>query len=256
MISLPNVPQSPGQVLSKGIEIGVNSYVRLILFTSLVGFIGLIPVLYLALHIGDTTVSADVLSEARDAGWYLIELACLLANALIQGILVMRLDNLVQRGNVDFHAEWQRGLHALLPLFIASVVFLCALIVGYVLLIVPGVILTISLLFFQFCVVLDRQGPIAGLNRSHTLVWGNWWRTFGVVILMVLLVLLIVVVLMVPVALLLDMHPAASVLTGRDLLVRGVMQMLGAVFLGPFVLAIMYVQYQDLKLRQANTVSA
>ncbi|HEX6550322.1 MAG TPA: hypothetical protein VF117_06585, partial [Gammaproteobacteria bacterium] len=178
----------------------------------------------------------------------------LLAGILLQGILLSRLDNFVQRGVTDFRGEWRRALHTWLPLFVGMIVLVGALIVGYVLLIVPGVILTVSLSFFQFCVVLDRQGPIEGLNRSHTLVWGNWWRTFLVLILMLLIIVLIAVVLMAPFAVMMGYHPGAD--TGRSLLIQGVMQMVAEAILTPFVLAIMYVQYHDLKLRHALSATS
>jgi hypothetical protein len=249
MTSLPSTPQAPSQILSTGIGIGVNSFPRLFLFTTLAGFLGLIPILYTALRVGDVTMTPEVISAARDAPWYLVELICVILGVLMQGILVTRLDNLVQRGTTDFRAEWQHALHVLLPLVAGSVVMICALIVGYVLLIIPGVILTVSLAFFQFCVVLDRQGPIQGLNRSHTLVWGNWWRTFLVFILMLLVIILIAVILLMPLALMLGVH--YGVLTGRSMLVQGVLEMIGEAIFTPFVLAILYTQYHDLKIRHA-----
>lgn len=254
MTSLPSTPQVPSQILSAGIGIGANSFSRLFLFTTLAGFLGLIPVLYLALRVGDVTVTREVMDTARSGSWYLVELLCLLAGVFIQGILLARLDNLVQRTRTDFYNEWQRALQALLPLILGSIVLICALIVGYVLLIVPGVILTVTLAFFQYCVVLDHQGPIEGLNRSHTLVWGNWWRTFWVLILMLIVVVLIAVVLLVPFALMLGVHPGVD--TGRSLLVQGVLEMIAQAVFSPFIIAIMYVQYNDLKMRHALSTGA
>lgn len=254
MISLPSTPQSPSQILSKGIEIGVNSFSRLFLFTTLVGFLALIPVLYLTVRIGNVTVTPEVLNSARNGTWYLIELVCLLCGILVQAVMLARLDDYVQRGTVNFGAELQRAAHVLLPLIVGSIILVFALIVGYVLLIVPGVILTVSLAFFQFCVVLDNQGPIAGLNRSHTLVWGNWWRTFAVLVLMLLIVIVIAVGLLTPIALLLGIHTGAT--TGRDMLIQGVMEMVGEALLTPFVLGVMYAQYHDLKLRQTHSAVA
>jgi hypothetical protein len=254
MTSLPSTPQVPSQILSAGIGIGANSFSRLFLFTTRAGFLGLIPVLYLALRVGDVTVTREVMDTARSGSWYLVEVLCLLAGVFIQGILLARLDNLVQRTRTDFYNEWQRALQALLPLILGSIVLICALIVGYVLLIVPGVILTVTLAFFQYCVVLDHQGPIEGLNRSHTLVWGNWWRTFWVLILMLIVVVLIAVVLLVPFALMLGVHPGVD--TGRSLLVQGVLEMIAQAVFSPFIIAIMYVQYNDLKMRHALSTGA
>lgn len=253
MASLPTTPQSPSQILSKGIEIGVNSFPKLFMLTTLAGFLALIPGLYLALHIGNVAVTPKEISAAKDWAWYLIEAPCLLIGVLLQALLIVRLDDFVQTGQTEFRAEFKRALNVLLPLIAGSIVLVCALIVGYVMLIVPGIILTISLAFFQFCVVLDRQGPIAGLNRSHTLVWGNWWRTFWVMLLILLVIVLIAVMLLAPIALLLGLHPDS--VTGRDLLVENVLQMVAEALFTPFVLGVMYTQYNDLKLRRAQTLN-
>ncbi|MGH8401289.1 MAG: hypothetical protein ACRESU_09320 [Gammaproteobacteria bacterium] len=249
MTTLQGTPQAPSQILSVGIGIGANSFPKLFLFTTLAGFLGLIPVLFLAVRVGDVSLTREVMSAARDGTWYLIEIICVVASILIQAVMLTRLDNLVQRGTTDFNGEARHALRVLLPLIAGTIVAVCALIVGYVLLLVPGVILTISLAFFQFCVVLDHQGPIEGLNRSHTLVWGNWWRTLLVIILMLLVVILIAVVLLVPFALMLGVHPGVG--TGRSLLVQGVLEMVAEAVFSPFILAVMYVQYHDLKVRRA-----
>lgn len=220
------------------------------MLTTIIGLLVLLPNIYLAMHLGNVPVTPEQISKAQDAGWFLIQLPCSIVIMLLQGVLIVRLDNMVRNGAVDFRREIQRGLRAWPALIIGGVIMVAALIAGYILLIVPGVLLTVSLAFFQFCVMLDGQGPLAALNHSHTLVWGNWWRTFWVIILMALVLILISVVVLIPFALMLGLHHGT--LTGRDLLVEGVLEMIAAAIFTPFIFATMYVQFNDLKLRRQH----
>lgn len=254
MTSLPGTLLSPAQILSKGIEICVNSFARLFMLTTFIGLLMLLPSIYLAMHIGNAPVTPKQIGDFQDATWYVIQVLCMVVIVLFQGILIVRLDDIVRNGVADFRSEFQHGLRALPPLIVGSLIMAGALIAGYFLLVVPGVLLTVSLAFFQYCVVLDRQGALAALNRSHTLVWGNWWRTFWVMILMILVLLTISIVVLIPFAMLLGVHPGAF--TGRDVLVEGVLEMIAGAMFTPFIFATMYVQFNDLKLRHAHLQSA
>lgn len=68
--------------------------------------------------------------------------------------------------------------------------FMLLLAVGFALLVVPGVILSVSLGFGIYLIALDGLGPLEALQRSHKLVWGHWWRTTVVITVAVLLYLL------------------------------------------------------------------
>ena len=247
MFELPVRPSPPPQLWMQGIALGVHGFRKLFLFTTIAGFLGLLPTLYTAMRVGDIPVTPEVMRGLLDVRWGLVEAMAFVCGNLVQAIMLARLDNMVRRQEVDFRSEWQRALRALLSLVVSSLVLFVALLVGYILLIVPGVILTVSLVFFQYAVVLDGKGPIQALNRSHTLVWGNWWRTFLVLIVMALVLVGIVIVVLAPFAGLLALRSSEE--TGRSMLEKGVLQLVGTAVFAPFVLGIMYLQYHDLKLR-------
>jgi hypothetical protein len=74
------------------------------------------------------------------------------------------------------------GIRKTFPVFIAAILYSLAISVGFVLLVIPGLILMVTLLFFQILIVVDDEGIIASLKKSHTLVWGNYWRTSAVIL--------------------------------------------------------------------------
>ena len=73
------------------------------------------------------------------------------------------------------------GLTRSLPLALCFIAYFLALTGGTLLLIVPGMILGVSLIFAPYAVVIEKTGAIASLKASHQLVWGHWWRTAALV---------------------------------------------------------------------------
>jgi hypothetical protein len=61
----------------------------------------------------------------------------------------------------------------------AVVVYVAAVLAGFILLIIPGVWMAIRGYFAAQAAVVDAAGPAGALRRSSELVAGNWWRTLG-----------------------------------------------------------------------------
>jgi hypothetical protein len=76
-----------------------------------------------------------------------------------------------------------------LPLVVVSFLSAIGIVVGFVFLIVPGLILMTFWSVVGPVVVLERSGVIAAFGRSQELVRGHGWRVFGVLILIILLAL-------------------------------------------------------------------
>jgi hypothetical protein len=51
---------------------------------------------------------------------------------------------------------------------------------GFILLIIPGIWLAVSLYFAAQAVVAEGRSPVEALRRSRELVSGQWWRIFGI----------------------------------------------------------------------------
>lgn len=66
---------------------------------------------------------------------------------------------------------------------IASVIIWAGVMLGTLLLIVPGVWLGISLSLVAPVMAIEQRGPMGSIRRSYRLVKGNWWETFGFLLL-------------------------------------------------------------------------
>jgi hypothetical protein len=75
------------------------------------------------------------------------------------------------------------GFEAFTPLFGAVALAVAGIVLGLLVLVIPGIYLFVRWYFVPQAVVIEgARGPLA-LSRSALLVDGSWWRTFGLVLL-------------------------------------------------------------------------
>jgi hypothetical protein len=77
------------------------------------------------------------------------------------------------------------------PLVGVSILFGIAVAIGFVLLIVPGLVLLVIWSVVAPVTVLERPGVFAAFGRSRQIVRGNGWNVFGVIVMVFVIVFLI-----------------------------------------------------------------
>ncbi|MGH3265349.1 MAG: hypothetical protein ACRDNS_25525, partial [Trebonia sp.] len=100
-----------------------------------------------------------------------------------QGIVVELVQDL-QDGRRDHSvSEMIRSVEpVLLPLMAVSVIFAICVAIGFVLVIIPGLILLVMWSVVAPVTVLERPGVFAAFGRSRQLVRGHGWTVFGVIV--------------------------------------------------------------------------
>lgn len=76
-------------------------------------------------------------------------------------------------------------------LILVGIVAGVGIVIGFVLVIVPGLILITVWSVAAPVVVLERPGVLAALGRSRELVRGNGWQVFGVIFVLFFLVIIV-----------------------------------------------------------------
>lgn len=74
------------------------------------------------------------------------------------------------------------GLESFRPIFLAVIIAAAGVVLGFILLILPGFWLLVRWFFTPQAVVVDGRRGVLALERSAELVRGSWWRVFGLVI--------------------------------------------------------------------------
>lgn len=283
MFQLDSTPQRPGRIWSRGLELGWRGFGRLFGLAALLGLVGLLPTLYFAEQLGDTTLTRDSLLRLLQSPHFivdflLLELLVLVCGSFVNALIIRRVERTATGTTVA--RELHYALNKLPALVLGGILVFITVLIGILIAALVGGILgalvgtalghnaavvvtqicvfaamiyiAVNLLFFQFAIVLDDKGPVAALNHSCALVFHNWWRTFLVLLITVLVIVMCVVSVMLPLSIPLAAwwHTLAGADTGRSLLVKGVLRLVGTAVFTPFVVAILYVLYRDLKVRR------
>ncbi len=168
-------PISPGVVVSRIFEIYRDQFS--VLFGTAVVLYALQFVIYLVLPATLALVLVMLF-------WAL--------SILYQGMVVELVQD-VQDGRRD-HSVGQllRSVEPVFwPLIAVSILFGIGVAVGFILLIIPGLILIVIWSVVAPVTVLERPGVFAAFLRSREIVRGNGWNVFGVIVIVFVIVFLI-----------------------------------------------------------------
>jgi hypothetical protein len=148
--------------------------------------------------------------------------------------------------------DWRRSLRfavrRLLALVVLAIVYGTVIVIGLLLLVIPGVWLAVAFSVAVPALLLERAGPFAAMGRSFRLVRGRWWATFGTLLVGYLLVGIVGgivqgIVMVVP-----------SVIADGNTLVGAIGAVvggtLGAVLTTPYSAAVIALMYFDLRVRK------
>jgi hypothetical protein len=139
-----------------------------------------------------TGVITNVLIRAGSGLALIAELLGVIATWLFTGMVVQLVAD-VQDGKRD--ATPGQLLRAVLPmlgsLLLVAIVAGVLILIGFVLIIVPGLVLLTIWSVAVPVVVLERPPGLGALGRSRELVRGNGWQVFGVILILYFLIVVI-----------------------------------------------------------------
>lgn len=106
---------------------------------------------------------------------------------LLQGMVVKAAVNGFNGKTTAFGEAFSVGIHKFLPLLGLAIVATLGMMLGFVLLIVPGIMLAVMWSVGSPAVVVEKRGVFASLQRSRELTKGYRWQVFGLLIIYVIL---------------------------------------------------------------------
>jgi hypothetical protein len=251
----PNQPQGIGGVLDTAFHLYKATLAKVWPISLLLAVVSVVPGVYM-LFTGIPGFDPESPAMANPFAMYtptfiVLSLIFAVLSIWVSGALFLKQRALGVDDALDTGAAFQLALSRLPALVGATILYIIAISVGFVLLLVPGFILMLSLIMNMPLVLFDNKGPIDSLVGSHKLVWGNWWRTCAVVTVMGILL----IVLFIAVGFVIGLATPFFGIVLADLvmvvtIVQLVVNALFYVVLGPFMSAVMIALYWDLKLRK------
>lgn len=248
----PAQPQSIGGVLDTTFQLYKASIAKVWLICLLAAVGSSLPSVYMVVKgFGNPDDPTAILGVMSSPGYWLTYVLGISISLWTMGALYLKLHSIGVDAEIGIGEALQSALGRVLILLIMTILFGIALVVGLVLLIVPGIILMVSLMLCFNLALFEGRGPIASLTGSHNLVWGNWWRAFAIVSVgfIVVFVIYFAVALVVGVVMPLIGLGMSDPLAGA-LVTALVIGAVVSIVVTPFYIALSISLYWDLKLRK------
>jgi hypothetical protein len=118
-------------------------------------------------------------------------LAALITSAILQGALIYATVQDLNGQRAGIGDSLATGLRNFLPLIIVSILWAIGVVCGFILLIVPGIILLCIWCVAIPALIADRTGIFGAFSRSAELTRGNRWRIFALGVVLFVLSLVI-----------------------------------------------------------------
>ena len=235
MFGFANTSQSIGEVLADGFKLYRLTVLKVFPLAGLSLLIGAIPTL------SGLNVEAIQVGNAPNVAALIVPVLTLvltLLAALAVSVALIQSMYALAWGRND---RWMDRLRVMMRRFgsiIGVFIFSSALmVIGFTAFFFPGVFVSVLLLFCMPLVVLDNCGWVGAIKKSCQLVWGHWWNTF--------------LVMVVPMLLSFFLMTLITAIAKKNELLLTVMNVVVMSFFMPFFYAVLLVQFNNLKLKQA-----
>ncbi len=168
--------------LGSALERGFAIYFRNIVAFSLIALLVIIPYILLLVLISQGQVRLE-----QNLMTLVLLILNLLLTFLATGAIAFGTFRAMQGQRFTIGDCLSRGLALLFPVLGVAVLSALAVLLGLVLLIVPGIIVMTLLWVAIPAVVVERPGVIKAMERSAELTKGNRWRVFGIIVILALI---------------------------------------------------------------------
>lgn len=187
-------------------------------------------------------------ARARLGATAIIGAVSLITNAFVSAACVKAVSDTYLDQPTSIASSLRFGVRRLLPLLAMLLLMWIGIVIGFVLLIVPGIWLYAAFGVSTAALVIERRGPFAALRRSIRLVRGRWWATAGVLLVANVMVSVLGSALqgLLTALALTSSHPSvlfAVAIVTLSALISGIL-------LAPFTATVTAVLYYDLRVRR------
>jgi len=189
---------SIGRVIGDSFGVYARNFIS---FTALALLIGLLDLLF-ALFVVDQTGTAQMDPTQTDPAMMQPDYGMVALSAFITMIVGALTQAAIIYGTLqDLRGQKAgigdciaRGLSAIVPVIVGSILLALGVGVGMMLLIIPGVILALMWWVYVPTIVVEGKGIIEAFGRSRELTRGRRWHLLGLLVIVVVLTILVGVI--------------------------------------------------------------
>lgn len=234
--SIPKSPQTVQDIFVNGWNLGRSTYEPLIPLTFLMGIA--YAVQGYAHHMG----AGEGNAYQANIFTFIIDLIVLCINVCLMASVISRLNQLIEGKMLDLNRDILFGFSKIKIILPVALLYGICVVIGFILLVLPGVFIAVLLYFSLYNAVLRNTGIIDSFRRSKDLVLRQWFHTAAVVVGVIVAVAILNVLLLAP----FKNWP----------LVQAVAEILFYALVMPMFYAISLVLFFDLELRLSKSPSS
>ncbi len=248
-------PLGVGGVVGKGFALFGTNFGKSILLGFIFAFILAIPDLFAVLGV----VPINIQGMPYGPIYYLFMVIPLLVAPWLAGALFALLGSSAQQKKLSVGEALRCAGDRYFILLGSGILVILMMGVGFVLFIIPGIIVMIYCLATTPNIVLDGKKVLNSIGDSFRLIAGSWWHSFGVTALTVLITFactVVILIIFIVCMALLTGAPAAPGESWGSFVFITVLQIVLKTFYLPIIFSIMTVLFFNLKARQAAVDAA
>lgn len=243
MFKLPTEPQTIGNILDSGFRLYFSSFKHIALFALGMALAGLVPSFMI-----NTSDPSGLGVLANLPLFYGSLLIVSIVNFIFIGAMIHRMNSVTSEQLSGIGSSLRIGLRKFLPMFAMSLLYGLAVMAGTILLIIPGIFLSVAFILAHIALITENRGPIDALGRSWELVKNNWWRTFIIISVAFFIYMMLYSVFVM-------IYGVTIAMSGPEAFAEYAIYLdaggaLVNLFCYPMLIAIMLAQFSDLRLRR------
>jgi hypothetical protein len=169
--------------------------------------------------------------------------------AVIYAALMARIDAVARGAPISLGQALSLGLQRMPAMILSGILVAVVAFIGLCLLVIPGLIVIVWLLFTPFAVVIERRGPIESLSYSRAIVRGHWWRTAALVTVIGIVLMVVYLLFGVGISIAVISDPAAASAGEVPWYVTLLVAPALSAVIAPLFYALMLAIFYDLRLR-------
>lgn len=187
-------------ILKRSLEIAKKNPVLFVPMLALTVIVSLLSLVFLGSMVpffggmtgGEAVSSQEAITAAGAAigGMFTVLILSSILGFIAHGMTVAMADDAVREGPVSLKTGFNKALAKIVPLIIAAVLVGIIVSVGFILLVIPGIVAVFLLMFTFMAVMLDNENAFKAIGKSVKMVTGHFSAVFVLFLVLIALGLL------------------------------------------------------------------
>lgn len=195
--------------------------------------------------LGPNPTPAEMLALFTSSTFVSVSLVSWILYFIFNTAMLVRVQSVASQQDSSIAEAMGKGLRLSPRVLLASILYGLAMLLGFVLLVIPMFFVMIAFMFYSVCIVTEGASAFGSLSRSRRLTKGSWWRTLAIFSVAMIVAYLLLGCVQFGAGLLVGFGGDSALLQLTNAIVSAVMY----IVILPFTCATMLVIYFDLKLR-------